>query len=390
MESATIASDHQAVFPAIVDPEVVRAIDSEEVTISFYENEVPAFVDVEMEQLYENVYTSLSRLRIYNEVGNASTYVASKGGKAIAVFLFRCIQGEVTVLNKQIRIDQEEIRRFTHAIFATFGSVNVISFNAIQTQTSRLLFPHQRCYYMSDVALNLPATEAGYMASLGKTTRSNLKRHMNRLKRENTSFDFEVYMGGEAGEQHIRRIIELSTARMAIKYKDTYFDEEGVKRVISLAKVCGFVCVATIDGRVCAGQIGYCVGKNYFLHVIAHDPMYDSYRLGTICFYLSICECIARGGKEVRFGGSTHRYKFDFLGVCIDFDCLTIYRSHAHLLLNGHRIFKTAFKAYIRQTKLWFLLAERRDSLASRVAARLVHRLRNWKRSGGVLFARRN
>lgn len=386
MKSITMTSDSQAVLAGSIVHEGERSDESAEITIAFYENEVPAFVSAEMERLYENVYSSLARLGIYGEDGNASTYVARKGGAAIAVFLFRRVQGEVSVLNEQIKLDEQEILRFANAVFGAYKSVNAISFHAIDASIRKFPFPFQRYYCLSDIILDLPATESDYLASLGKSTRSNIKRHMSRLRRNCPSFRFEVYAKEAASEQHIRGIIELSSARMAAKNKQTYINAEETARIIDLAKVYGVVCVGTIDGRLCAGAICYCVGTHYFMHVIAHDPAYDDYRLGMICCYLSICDAIARSGSEYRFMESTHRYKFDFLGVRMEFDNLVVYRSRAHFLLNGDRVCKTALKAYVRQARLWLLLAEHRSGFVSRVIARCMQNLRNLKRSGAVFL----
>ncbi len=122
------------------------------------------------------------------------------------------------------------------------------------------------------------------------------------------------------------------------------------------------------------------------MHVIAHDPAYDDYRLGTLCNYLTICECITRGGTECRLMGSSHQYKFDFLGARLDFDYLAVYRSRAHFLLDGGRVIQMACKTAVRRIRLWFLDAERRTDFASRIAARCVQHLRRLKRSRYVVL----
>lgn len=381
MERTTEATSSQPSCAPIVDRNEDRSTDSKKITISLYENEVPSFVEAEMERLYENIYTSLSRLRIYGATRNASTYVVRERGKVITIFLFRRKAKEVKVLNEQIGIDEEDIYRFSSTIFTAFKSVTVISFWAIQTAIRRLPFPYQKCNCLSDVVLTLPGTAEEYLANLGKSTRANIKRYAKKLYRSFPSFRYEVYAKAEVNEKHIRDIIRLSSARMALKNKPGYITEEEAQRLINLARVYGFVGVAMINGRVGAGLVCYCVGANYFMQIIAHDPRYDDYKVGMYCAYLTICECIARGGKEYRFMESSHRYKFNLLGVWLDFDCLTVYRSRTHFLLNGGRIIKAASRAYARRMGLWFLHAEYRAGLVSRAAAQCVRALRNLKRS---------
>lgn len=390
MEWTTVAASRQAICTPIVDHEADRSTESGEITISCYENEVPPFVETEMDQLYENLYSSLAQFRIYGAARNASTYVVRKDGKAITIFLFRREKGKVEVINKVIKIDEEDVRRFVNTIFAAFRSVTVISFRAIQTDIQRLPFPYQRFNYLEDIVLTLPGTTEEYLASLGKSTRKTIKRYMSRLKQSFPSFCYEVYEKEEVAEQQIRGVIKMKMARMADKNKVWRIKEEEIERKISLVSVCGLVGVVTIDGRVCAGAISYRIGANYFMAINTYDPEYDDYRLGTLCCYLTICDYIARGGKECHFLWGQDEYKYSLLGVQRDLDYLAVYRSRAHLLLNGDMVLKTACRGYVRQAKLWLRDAKRQDSLISRLAIKSLNLVRRLKRFGpGVLVGRK-
>lgn len=389
MKQMSVLEGSQAERAPVSGQAAEPATNSDEITITFYANEVPSFVAAEMERLYENVYTSLARFRIYGEAGNASTYVVRKGGIAITIFLFRHEVSEIRVLNNQIRISEEDIHRFSAAVFSKFNAVTVISFCAIQTAIRTLPFPHQCCYSLEEVILELPATEEEYFSRLGKNTRASIKRYLKKIAKSLPSYNYTVYAKDDISEQYIREIIRLSAARMAAKNRAAYIDEEETRRIISLARIHGFVGVATIDGRVCSGLICYQVGCNYFLNVIAHDPQYDDYRIGKLCCYRTICECIRRNGKMFLFMGSTHKYKFDLLGVRSGFDYLAVYRSRIHFFLHGRSVIGAACRASVLRTKLWLLHAERRDGFVSRVASRLVQGLRNVKRSRFVSFTGR-
>jgi hypothetical protein len=389
MEHTIVSESHEQSCASDVEHGADQSKDVQEIIISFYENEVPSFVEAEMERLYENVYTSLARFHIYGEAENASAYVVRKDGKVIAAFVFRREQKKVKVLNQQIRIEEAEIRRFANAVFARFKSVTVISFGAVQSAIRRFPFPYQKCHCMGDIVVTLPDTTEKYLTRLSKHMRRDVKYYRKKIERNFPSFYFQICLGKDVSEQHIRDIIRLSGARMAVKNKEAYISEEEAERIIRLAKVYGFVGVATIEGRVCAGTISYCVGSHYFMHVIAHDPTYDDYRLGTLCNYLTICECITHGGTEFRLMESSHRYKFDFLGARLDFDYLAIYRSRAHVLLDGGRVSQMAVKTAMRRIRLWFLDAERRTGSASRIAAWYVRALRYLKRSINQFLAAR-
>ncbi|MFC6518689.1 GNAT family N-acetyltransferase [Undibacterium arcticum] len=347
-------------------------MESEEISISLYENEVPAFVEAELERLYENIFSSLEKFRVEGTATNASTYVVRKGAEVITVFLFRRENGKVEVLNQAIKIEEVEVCRFADAIFSAFKSVTVITFHAVQTTIRKLPFPYQRFNCLEDIVLTLPNTSQQYLASLGKNMRRNIKRYMSKLTQSFPSFCYEVYEKEEASEQHIRDIIRLSSARMAVKKKVTLHNEEKTERLIRLVRRYGFVGVVTIDGRVCAGLIGSHCGANYASHVVAHASEYDDYMVGMLCYYLTICECIDRDFKEFHFLWGRSEYKYKLLGVQRDLDHLAVYRSRAQFLLNGDMVLKNAFKGYGRQAKRWLLDPKRTDSLIGRVAIRIA------------------
>jgi CelD/BcsL family acetyltransferase involved in cellulose biosynthesis len=203
---------------------------------------------------------------------------------------------------------------------------------------------------------------------------------MEKTKRAFPLFGFQAFEKGAVCEQHVRDIIDLNRARMAEKNKPSLIDAEETCRIISLVKKCGLVGVATIDGRVCAGAISYRAGNNYFLSILAHDPAYDEYWLGILSCYLTVCECIARGGKEFHFLWGRYEYKFTLLAVQRDLDNLVVYRSHAQRLMNGDMVLKTALEAYRRQASLWLHDAARRDTALARWALSALHYLRSLRR----------
>jgi hypothetical protein len=358
---------------------------SEEVTISCYENEVPPFVESEMELLYGNIFSSMLQFRISGWVaGNTSTYVARRGGKTVAIFLFQREAGRVQVMNETIKVDSEQLSRFTDYIFAKYSSVNIISFKAIETDVQRLAVPHQRFNHLEDMMLALPDTVEEYMTSLGKNTRRNIKRYMDRLKRNYPSHRFEVYEKDAISAQLVREIIGFNKARMAGKNIVSDIDEQEAQRITDILKGCGLVGVITIDGRVCAGAMSYQQGSNYFLNVLAHRPDYDDCALGFLCCYLTICECIARGGREFHFLWGRYGYKFTLKAVRRDLDNVVVYRSRMQFLRNANVAWQVAWAGYRRKAKLW---VKYEDNFMSRFARNAISRLRSLKGNAADSFS---
>ena len=376
-----MAKTEAAAYRPLFDDEFDRAVDSDAVTISIFENEVPSFVEREMDLLYGNLYSSLLQFRVTGRLHNASTYVVRKGGKAIQVLLFRIEDGRIEVLNEVIAINAEQIRQFTTIIFSRFQTAKLILFQSVQTDLQRLPFPFQKINCLEDIVVTLPATAERYLADLGKNTRRNIKRYTNRLQLDFPGLAFETHVQSEASERMIRDIVDLNKARMKGKNKVSAIDEQEVDKLIKLVRACGLVCAATMNGKICAGAIGFRVGENYFLNVLAHDPRYDDYWLGILCCYHTIGECIARHGKEFHFLWGRYDYKTTLLGIRRDLDFLLVYRSRLQMLLNLDLALTSAFKGWVRRLTLWLKEEKRRDSRVYRVVASVLERLQRLKES---------
>jgi hypothetical protein len=354
--------------------------DPEEITV-VYENEIPPFVGAELERLYGHLNSSLSYLAVSGKADGASTYVARRGGLPVTVLLFkRKEKGTLRVINEMSRLSPDQIARFTEYIFATYESVTRIAFSLIDSEVRRLPYPFQLHGFSEDIVLGLPPTPAGYLGSLSQKTRRSILGHLRKLKREVPSFQFRVYGKEEISEQQIRDLVSLSKARIdakKIKYATT---EVEVQRLIRIAQERGFAGIATIDGRISAGIVSSQVGRNYFVHIIAHDPEQNKYGLGILCCYLTICEEILRGAKEHHFGWGRYEYKYRLGGVQRDMVSLDVYRSRVSYVLNSAVVANNAVRTYLRQIKFRLLDIERAERPNPGLVSRFVKALRKLKR----------
>jgi hypothetical protein len=350
------------------------------ISISCYENDVPAFIENEMNTIYGSVYSTLTHFRIYNDDIDTSTYIVRKDGKITTIFLFCFEKRVVRVINEVLNVSEEDVERFTSYIFSTFPNITAISFKAIITNVKRLRFPYQRVNFLEDLVVTLPSTEEEYYESLAKSTRRHLKRFTKKIHENLPTFRFEVYEANEIDPQLVREIVSLNWTRMAGKNKESGINEEETERFIDLASQCGLVSVVTVNGKVCAGGIGFRTDTNYFLNVLAHDPSYDNYCLGIICCYMTICACIERGGKEFHFLWGRYDYKHILLGVKRDLDNVVVYRSYSYMLLNADMAMETAINGYVRRAKLWLYNGKKQDSALSKFAFVILDFIRNLRR----------
>lgn len=341
MAETSIAPEH-VMFPGAASGASSGA--GSNVVIACHDNQVPPFVQAGLERLYDSIYASVGMFRLDGSLAAASTYAVWTAGRITTLLLYRRNGNIITVLNGSIALAQADIERFAKTMFARHRAASVIVFNAIRADIGRSAYPVQQTHHGEDIVVTLPASAKAYLASLDRNMRHTIKRYLNHLKRCHPSFRFKVRTDGEADAAEIRELFRLHRARIENKNEVSNVSDDEIERVIALTRTNGLVTVARIGGRICGGMVCWRAGTHYFMRTIAHDPQYDEAKLGTLCCYLTICECIARGGKAFHFSPGRMIYKYRFLGEEQYFDRLVLYRSGLHLLCNGRFALKNAFR----------------------------------------------
>ena len=363
------------------ESDIFTLAEPDEIIISIYKNKIPEFSDVTMERIYGSIFSIPPKFKMNENSANTNTYIVRKGSQIITFFLFSYENKKIKVINEVIPISRVDIHRFADSIFKTYRSAAVIWFHAIETERCMLPFPFQLFNCLEDIVLTLPNTPEKYMANLGKNMRESIKRYTAKINKDFPSFQHCFYEKNEIDEQYIRDIVRLSSARMEIKKQLSAHSDEKTEELIRMVKMYGVVSIAMIGGKICGGVICCRVGTNFFMHVVAHDPLYDHYRLGKICCYLSIRGAIERGGNEYHFLWGRYDYKFGFMGVQRNLYNLVIYRSGMQLIFNTNVALKFLFKGYGRGVKQWMLNGRRRNCNVCRLSIKIFDRLR---RLGGM------
>ncbi|GIZ52218.1 GNAT family N-acetyltransferase [Noviherbaspirillum aridicola] len=360
----------------------------QEETISLYEGTVPEFVAGELERLYRNPYCTLLHHALHGALdGGTGAYVARRDGEVSAVLLFRRHGETLRVLNEQLRIDAAEVDRFARHVFAAFAGVNIIDLNAVAIRGGALTLPAQHFRCTEDIVLELPATTEAYRARLGKATRSYVSRYLNRLRKDFPDMRHEFVDGAHVAEEDLLAIIRMNAARMQGKRHESYIDAEETRRILTMVRQHGMASLLRLNGRLCAGAINLHYRGSYFLKVIAHDPAYDSYRLGTLCCFLNICACIERGGDEYHFLWGRYEYKYRLAGVQRDLEHIALYRSRAQMLRHARLAMRNAVTGARMEARDWLLAKVREQGSMGAVLRRTVHALKKL-RQGGALETR--
>jgi hypothetical protein len=362
-----------------------RKTEKHAIQVTFYDNEIPDFVERELERLYQSVYCTIARFNIYGEAEGASTYVARVGGAVVAAILFRVEAGIVRVINQQVRLSDDELRRFADAVFARYGAARRIAFYAIDTGLERFHLPFLRYQALEENILVLPRTRGDYTASLNQNLYKRLQSGERKLKRDYPDHSFRILRGTEVTADTLRQVVAMASARMASKHQDTYIRDEDVDKILRLIHAYGYVGALTINGVIRGGNVFYGVGGRYFMHVIAHDPDYDKYMLGHMVQYLSACYCIDNGGTECCLMGGGRENKGRFRAYPKYLDSVDIYRSRLRFLLDARRVVSGTLRRYLYRAREDFLQLADSDTPAGLRAAKLlgfVRRLKKgWRRT---------
>jgi hypothetical protein len=342
-----------------------------------HENAVPQIAGEILDKLYGSIFSTLDHFQVGNELDGVSTYIAKRHGDIKALLLYRRDHGVVTVLNQLISLDADEIQRFADTLFERDASISTIVLTAVRTNARLLRYPSLCFSYTEDIVAELPSSNEIFLARLGKNMRETVNRYTRRVQRTFPSFCFEVYTDSDIDTAQAYDIYRLHQARMHVKKKQSDVNATEFDNILALMRRRGLMTVATIDGKVAGGLMCWCADKNYFMRIIAHDPTYDGFKLGSVCCYLTMKECIARGGATFHFLFGRTPYKYRFLGIDRRFDHLVIYRSRLAMVRHGALACQTAFQGMNREARIWLQNAERGEDWLSHVAA---DGLRLWRR----------
>lgn len=357
----------------------------EQFHIDCHENEVPAAAIDEIDRLYGHLYCSPHYFETARAMKNASCYVARANGSAVAIFPYQRTSDEVTVVSEYMSLDETEIERFARHMFSRYPSIKRVTFPKVHAQIETLALLTHAKVCSEDMVVQLPETVKDYENAVGKNMRRNIKRYTSALSKAFPSYRYELYLERDISEQDLRDIIALSCMRMKSKNIVPRFDETEIRWIVDFAKTCGIVGVARIDGKVCAGAIGFRIGDNYFMHVIAHHPQYNDYSLGILCYYHTICEGIARGGKRFHLLQGRYGYKYRLLAQRRDIIHLDVYRSRVAAVASLAHVVRKEARGRIWMTRQWLLHdLEHKEGRGYRVLARAVDFLRKAKRSKGA------
>jgi hypothetical protein len=153
----------------------------------------------------------------------------------------------------------------------------------------------------------------------------------------------------------IRQLHRFKRDSLAARGKLAEISRRETARLLILARHAGLIGIARIGDRVCGGSLACRIGGNYVMLLSAADPALASYRLGILCCFWSICDCIRAGGRECHLLWGRYQYKTQLLGEPRSLLRLTIYRSRLRMALSPLLVIGILMAATRYRLRDWLL-----------------------------------
>jgi hypothetical protein len=333
---------------------------SSSIVSEFHEQSVPEFAAQALDRLYGSLYASFSHLSLSDTAQPAPhTWVGYRHGEVVGVLLFRLRVDQVFLLTEMFCLEQAVADAFSRAVFARFREVKTIHFNAISLSGPLTGWPLQHYAFSENYVIRLPQTVDQYRASIGKSTRKTLRGYGNRLHRDFPDFSWDVRAVGEMRAHELRSVIRqlhrFKRDSLAARGKLAEISRRETARLLILARHAGLIGIARIGDRICGGSLACRIGGNYVMLLSAADPALASYRLGILCCFWSICDCIRAGGRECHLLWGRYQYKTQLLGEPRSLLRLTIYRSRLRMALSPLLVIGILMAATRYRLRDWLL-----------------------------------
>lgn len=360
-----------------------------------HEFALPPHAKAAIDRLYGSMYASWRHLQLCGvDKPTPHTWIGYRHGEIVGVLLFRMRDAEALVLTEMFMLDPEIAEVFCRAVFSRFAYARQITFNAVSLPQPLRQLPLQSHVFSENYIIDLPASVDDYLNALGKSTRKTIRGYGNRLQREFPGFRWEVRSAAELRKDEQRRLVRqwqrFKQASMAARGKRAVVERRDTARLLQLASECGLFGIATVDGRVVGGSLACRFGDNYVMLLSAADPALEAYRLGMLCCFWSVCDCIRAEARQCHLLWGKYQYKSQLLGVPHALHRITIYRSRWQMVLSPATVLRMSCEKWRHgcRNRLIGLVRERNDP-ASRMVVRVLDGLRSagaamrhWRKTG--------
>ncbi len=272
-----------------------------------YLSGVPEGADREVDALYSSLFSTVDYFSTYDDAQPTGAVVLAAPRH---ILLFAAEGDTIEVLNKAIVMAPEDARRACLALFRAVPGARRIHLEVMFPP--RLLgLARRELYTADDMVVSLPASLEDYLAGLGQSTRQNLRRYQNRLRRAYPDLSTAVLPPEPERDDRFDLYLEWKRRRLQSQGETLYFDRlpDRIPRFRELLRRRGEIHLTSVGERIVAIVYTFPVGQACYAYQYAYDPDLDYYHLGLLSQYWVVADSLARGMRRVNFLWGTTYYK---------------------------------------------------------------------------------
>lgn len=288
---------------------------------------VPSGLAAELPDLYGSLFATLDWFETHDDSPGHGACVLAEPRH---VLLFDRAGDTVEVLNKAFRIAPADARRACRALFRAFPDVRRIHLE-VMFLAAELELPRRVLYWTDHMVVDLPATVDEYTASLGRSTRRNLRLYENRVHRDFPDAAVEIMRPGDRAGELVDLFLAWKNDRFREHGRTTYWERDPAlaARFVELLRRCGEAQVTTLAGREAAISFAFPVGEEVCSQETSFDPSLEQYHLGLLAQYWVACDAVRRGAKRFNLLWSTTQYKERLGATPRRATALSVFRSRS-------------------------------------------------------------
>jgi hypothetical protein len=293
------------------------------------------------------------------------------------VLIFRRDGGTVEIYNRTFEIAPRDAERACRALFRAFPFINRVHLHVL-FPPRELRLPLRDLGGRDHMVLDLPETTEAWEASLGRSTRRNLRQYENRLRRAHPDAVTEVVDPSSRAAELLDLIVAWKVARFSARGQVTYWESrpEEYTLMLELLRRGGEAQITTIDGRVAAIVLLFWSGSGVCAQEWAHDPKHEALHLGFVSLRAAVTLAIERGARTMDLLWGNEQYKERFGARRVTSRGLSVFPSQAARVHSLGEARQVAYRRLGRE-------ARRRYWQARHQAGRLVRGAANGARAAG-------
>jgi hypothetical protein len=291
---------------------------------------VPPGLADELPGLYSSLFSATEAFTVWDEVTPSGTCVLDSPRQVV---LFSHRADTLDILNKMAEIPPGDVYRAAAALFRAFPDVRRIHVE-VMFDPHRLRVPKAQLYWTDHMVIDMRHSGNDCFAWLGDSTRRNVRKYENRLRRDCPDVSTEMLAPGDESRALFDQFLAWKIDRFRRQGRVTVWEDqpELIDRFVGLLRLRGETQVTLVAGRPAAIVFLFPVGATTYAFQAAFDTEYERYHLGLVSLHQASCNALDRGMKSFNLLWGTTYYKERLGARPVRATTLSLFRTPADRL----------------------------------------------------------